>query len=167
MDWGTFDQFKFENKDADEQGPKDEEDEDDIDIIGQMTKFAFDSAVGNMKKIGVVMFIESKLVIPKVEKTCQFLTMKIDDTISYANLVQTLELIIGEYQSEKSESQSNNSDDKKSSDSETDSRCYGNIILKLLEAFKEKDNSSLQEVRLTRQTMYDGALLRSDQIQQA
>lgn len=58
-----------------------------MDIVGQLTKFAFDCAVGNMKKVGVVMFIESKLIMPKVEKTCKFLNMKIDDSITYANLV--------------------------------------------------------------------------------
>lgn len=66
MDWGTFDQYQFGEKAEENEDPKDDE----VDIIGQLTKFAFDSAVGNMKKIGVVMFIESKLVMPKVEKTC-------------------------------------------------------------------------------------------------
>lgn len=91
MDWGTFDLFKFGDQEAIEDEQKDEEkkdeDEEEVDIVGQLTKFAFDSAVGNMKKIGIVMFIESKMVLPKVEKTCKFLNMKIDDTITYANLV--------------------------------------------------------------------------------
>lgn len=88
MDWETFDHYEFGDQEAienDEQKEGDKEDE--VDVIGQLTKFAFDSAVGNMKKIGVVMFIESKLLMPKVEKTCRFLNLKIDDSITYANLV--------------------------------------------------------------------------------
>ena len=115
-----------------------------------MTKFAFDSAVGNLKKVGVVMFIESKLIMPKVEKTCKFLNMAIDEPVTYGHLVQTLELIIGEYQSESSDTDSDTKEDKSNESDKNDSRCYGNIILKLLSSFRDKENSSLSEVRLTR-----------------
>lgn len=52
-----------------------------------MAKFAFDSAIGNLKKIGVVIYVASKLTIPKVEKTCNFLNLKVDDSIKYGELV--------------------------------------------------------------------------------
>jgi len=56
-------------------------------MMGQLTKFAFDSAIGNLKKVGMVMFIESKLTSAKLSRTSQFLNMKIDDELTYGNLV--------------------------------------------------------------------------------
>ena len=84
MDWGTFDQYKFGDE---EPSLEDQGDDKEVDVIGQLTKFAFDSAVGNLKNVGIVMFIESKLIMPKVEKTCKFLNMAIDDPVTYGSLV--------------------------------------------------------------------------------
>ena len=87
MDWGTFDKYRFKEGEAKADDVLEEPQDQEVDMMGQMTKFAFDSAIGNLKKVGIVMFIESKLTQAKLSKTCQFLKMKIDDMLSYGNLV--------------------------------------------------------------------------------
>lgn len=89
IDHGTFAGFKsYDGED------------DIIDPMYQLTKFAFDASIAELKHISVVVFIDASMNEAAMTKTCGFFTKLIDDELIYSNLIINLEMIVGQYEND-------------------------------------------------------------------
>lgn len=119
-----------------------------------MTKFAMDVSISQFKKINFVLFIDHNLSDASIESMTEFLGRPLVHELTYGDMVQAVEFIVGHYPDEQGSGDSGEEDAVKKD--RVDKECYGEKITQVIKCVGSK-NSSVEEVRLTRQVRYEGA----------
>jgi hypothetical protein len=119
-----------------------------------MTKFAMDVSISQFKKINFVIFIDQNLSDASIENMTVFLGRQMVHELTYGDMVQGIEFIVGHYPEE--EGSGDPGEEEAVKKDGVDKECYGEKITQIIKCVGSK-STSVEEVRLTRQVRYEGA----------